>query len=281
MRGAARRGLIALALLGGTGSAAAAPIVADTALPVAEEEIIARSQGILALAEDGSADRRTLVWANLVGYGITSDWAVFAAVPLVFDRFEPTGGEAQKIEDVGDTVVFARWIAVAVNRPGQLFRIAPFAGVELPTGGSGAGSGAVDGILGITSTYLVNAFELDLSARYQRNAEDGGTGIDPGDTLNVDASLQVRVWPRVLGPGAPGFVYAVTELNYIHADEARIEGASLAGSGRSTLFLTPGIQYVTQAYTLEAAVQIPVARGGDDFRPRDDLVFRIGASHNF
>lgn len=249
--------------------AGAAPITTDTALPVAAEEFIARSQVIYSEASGGAVDARSVVWENVLGYGVTADWAVFGVVPFAFTSVDPGAGPAEDLNGIGDVSLFARYTAYKLNGPGYTFRVAPFAGVELPTGRAGIGSQSTDPFGGLVVTYLNNDFEIDLSARYQVNTPS--EGVNPGDTLNLDGSLQYRVLPRTLGSGVPSFLYAVGEVNYV-----RTGAGETASDPRETLFLSPGVQLIAPTYIVEGAVQIPVYDTGAPSAPEPDFTARFG-----
>lgn len=229
----------------------AAPITTDTALPVAAEEFIARSQVIYSNSSGGVVDARSVVWENVLGYGVSANWALFGVVPTAFTSVDPGAGLAEDLNGIGDVSLFARYTAYKLNGQGYTFRVAPFAGVELPTGRSGIGSQSTDPFAGLVVTYLNNDFEIDLSARYQVNTPS--EGLNRRDTLNIDGSLQYRVLPRRLGSGVPRFLYAVGEVNYVRTD-----AGETTNGPRETLFLTPGLQLVAPTYIVEGAMQIPV-----------------------
>lgn len=50
------------------------------------------------------------------------------------------------------------------------------------------------------------------------------------------------------------------EATLVHAAKDRLSGADDPNSGGTTLFLSPGLQYVTKKWIAEAGVQIPVSQ---------------------
>ncbi len=97
----------------------------------------------------------------------------------------------------------------------------------------------------------------------------------------LDGSLQYRLWPRELGAGVPGFLYGVLEANLIHQDKNRIDGSNDPNSGGVSLFVLPGLQYVTKRWIIEAGVQIPVVQDLDGTALEKDYIFRAGFRFNF
>lgn len=283
----------------GIGAAWGAPITFNTALPVAEDEFIFRQQFVFDQSGDdpSGADRDREVFAavSVLGYGVTSDLAVFGVLPYVDKSLEITsmgGRSARHINGIGDMTLFGRYTIFKDNIPGRTFRIAPFAGVELPTGdddetdglgrlpaGVQAGSGSADPFVGLVATYQTLAFEIDTQASYKINT--GANNFEFGDVARLDASLQYRLWPRSLQSGVPGFLYGVFEVNLIHINENRNNGVKDPNSGGTTLFLVPGLQYVTKRWIVEGGLQIPAVQDLNGTALEKDYIVRFGFRFNF
>lgn len=286
-------------LLIGAGVAWDAPITFNTALPVAEDEFIFRQQFVFDQSGDdpSGADRDREVFAavSVLVYGVTSDLALFGVLPYVDKNLEITSMGVRRTRDttgLGDLTLFGRYTVFKDDIPGRTFRVAPFFGVELPTGeddeidGSGrlpasiqAGSGSVDPFGGLVATYQTLDFEIDAQASYKINTE--ANDFEFGDVARLDASFQYRLWPRSLGSGVPGFLYGVVEGNLIHQNKNRSNGAKDPDSGGTTLFLMPGLQYVTQRWIVEGGVQIPVVQDLNGTALEKDSIVRVGFRFNF
>ena len=193
---------------------------------------------------------------------------------------------------IGDLTLFGRYTVFKDNIPGRTFRIAPFAGVELPTGeddatdGLGrlpasvqAGSGTADPFGGLVATYGTLDFEIDAQASYKINTE--ANNFEFGDVARFDASLQYRLWPRSLQSGVPGFLYGIFEGNLILKNKNRNDGAKDPNSGGTTLFLLPGLQYVTKRWIVEGGAQIPVVQDLNGTALEKDYIVRFGFRFNF
>ena len=141
------------------------------------------------------------------------------------------------------------------------------------------GSGSWDPFAGIVATYQVLKFQLDAQASYKINTEANGFAF--GDVTRFDASLQYRLWPRTLGGGVPGFLYGLLEANLIHSDNNESGGVEDGNSGGTTLFLVPGLQYVTKRWIVEGAVQLPVLQNLNGTALEKDFVARAGFRFNF
>ncbi|MCZ6496234.1 MAG: transporter [Alphaproteobacteria bacterium] len=293
-------GLLALIVMTAMGEQAqAAPQTFNTALPVAQGEFVFREQIVLDQSGDDPsvADRDRTAWAlvSVLGYGATPELALFGVVPYVDRTLEVTdGGMRQRrgARGLGDISLFGRYTVFRRDRPGRTLRIAPFAGLKLPTGeddesdGLGRlpqsvqpGSGSWDAFGGVVVTYQTLAFQIDAQASYKANTE--ANDFEFGDVARLDGSLQYRVWPRELGAGVPGFLYGVLELNLIHQDKNRIGGSDDPNSGGLSLFILPGLQYVTKRWIIEAGLQIPVLQDLNGTGLEKDYILRAGFRLNF
>jgi len=142
-----------------------------------------------------------------------------------------------------------------------------------------SGSGSWDGFGGLVITSQKLDFQLDaqLSHAFKTQAH----GFQFGDETRLDGSVQYRVFPRELTSGVPAFIYAVLETNLIRRDKNTISGRADPNSGGTTIFLAPGIQYVSRRYILEAVVQIPVVQNLNGNALENDYVVRSGFRWNF
>lgn len=283
---------LALALLfgGSPELASAGPITFNTALPVHAGEWIVRLQTVWLRATDDPSplgrELNILAESAVVVHGFTSRVAVFAVEPLLSKQIEvatPAGRVTRATTGFGDLTALVRVTALAVDRRGETLRIAPFAGLKVPTGrhdeGDGLGrlppslqlgSGSWDPLLGTVFTWQKLRWEFDASTSYQRRTE--AKGFKAGDESRGEASFQYRLVPSgALGSGVPSYVYAVVETNAVWRGRDRLAGVPDPDSGGFTWSVAPGLQWVTQRTVLEAAVQIPVVKHAKGFGLREDF----------
>jgi len=280
-------------------AARAAPESFNTALPVAEGEFVFREQFILdqsgADPSDADRDRTAWVLVSVLGYGANSDLALFGVVPYVDRSLDITQGSARRTRSasgLGDISVFGRYTVFRRDWPGRTLRVAPFAGLELPTGDDDEtdsfgrlpasvqpGSGSWDPFGGVVLSYQTLDFEVDAQASYRANTK--ANDFEFGDVARLDGALQYRLWPRELGSGVPGFLYGVLEANLIHRDKDQVSGTNDPDSGGLSLFILPGLQYVTKRWIVETGVQIPVVQDLNGTALEKDTIFRAGFRLNF
>lgn len=284
----------------GPGQVGAAPETFNTALPVGKGDFLFRGQFLYEKAsrDPSPADRDLEVFGGIavLGYGATSDLALFAVLPFLHKRLELTDPSGLRIarstRGIGDAQLFARYTVFQRDLPGRNFRVAPFVGLKLPTGDDDerdnfgrlpqplqSGSGSWDPFGGVVATYQTLDYQVDAQISYKANTR--ANDFTFGDEFHFDASLQYRLWPRELGSGVPGFLYGVIETNLVHQGRNRLSGASDPNSGGTTLFLSPGIQYVTKRWILEGIVQVPVVQELNGAGLKNNFVLRVGFRVNF
>lgn len=278
----------------------AAPQTFNTALPVGKGNFVLREQLMYRKAgDDPSAMGRNLEvrgGVTVLGYGATGKLALFGVLPYLdkeLDLRTPVGQRfTRDTSGIGDARVFARYTLLQRDRRGSTFRVAPFVGIELPTGDDDdsdslgrlpqplqSGSGSWDPLGGVVATYQTLDYQVDAQLSYKANTE--ANDFEFGDEFRFDASLQYRLSPRELGAGVPGFLYGVIETNFLHQEKHEIRGNRDPNSGGATLFLSPGLQYVTKKWILEAIVQFPVVQDLHGTALEDDYTLRAGFRVNF
>lgn len=291
--------ILALTLSLVADTAVAAPLTSNTALPVGTGEFVLREQAVFDQSGDDPGgmdrDREALAFVTALGYGITPNLAVFGVVPYVDKRLELTSGTqqfARSARGIGDVSLFGRYTILQRDWPQRTFRIAPFAGIELPTGDDDEadsfgrlppavqlGSGSFDPFAGIVATYQTLDFQIDVQGAYRANTKANDFAF--GDVMRLDLSFQYRLWPRALTGGVPGFLYGVVEANLIHQSRNEAAGIADQNSGGTSWFLVPGLQYVTKRWILEAGVQLPISQDLNGTALEKDFIVRAGFRVNF
>lgn len=280
--------------------ALAAPQTFNTALPVAKGEFVFREQFVFKKKSDDPStqtrDFEVLRSNSVLGYGVTGALALFGVVPFLDKRLELTDSNGAHIarsdRGLGDIRLFGRYTAFHDDAKGRTFRIAPLAGIEAPTGDDDArdsfgtlpptvqlGSGSWDPFAGVVATWQTLDYQIDAQVSYQANTE--ANGFEFGDEFHFDASVQYRLWPRQLGSGVPGFLYGVLESNLVYQGKNRSSGADEQNSGGTSLFLSPGLQYVTKRWVAEAIVQLPAFQDLNGTALEEDYTIRAGFRVNF
>jgi hypothetical protein len=291
--------LVAVGAVAWIGEAASAPITFNTALPVAKGEFVSRTQYIVNQSGDDPSsadrDRTSQAVAQVLGYGVSPRLAVFGVLPYVDNELKITAGGqrvTRRANGFGDLTVFGRYTVHQKDQPGRTFRVAPFFGAKAPTGEDDesdsrgrvppsvqVGSGSWDALVGAVATYQTLRYQVDGQFSFRANNE--ANDFEAGDVARLDASLQYRLKPRDLAGGVPGFLYGVLEVNLIDRDKNRVSGSKDSNSGGTTLFITPGVQYITKRWIVEGAVQIPTSQDLNGTALENDFIARVSGRFNF
>jgi len=291
--------VLAVSLLAFAAVSLAGPITFNSALPVSEGVGILRSQvKLVRKSGDATAQNRVLIVTAVpvvLAYGINPRLTVFGVLPYVDKRMDITMGATRirrETQGPGDALFFGRYTVYQADRPGDTFRIAPFAGIKAPTGSHNTqdafgllprplqpGSGSWDPFAGVAITRQTLGWEFDTAASYRLNTETSGFVF--GDEVRLDASFQYRVFPQTLESGVPAFIYAVLESNLIWNGKNQAGGVTDANSGGLTWNLVPGLQYVTSRFVLETAMQIPTVQNLNGSALETDWAWSAGFRWNF
>lgn len=280
-------------------SSLAAPITFNTALPVAKEEFLLRQQFIVMQSgHDPSRvqrDRTETISATALVYGISNQLTLFGILPyrnIDISMNMGAGTVNRSNSGLGDISTFARFIFHQNNQIGRTLRLAAFAGFKAPTGKDRAsdslgtlplplqtGTGSWDVFGGMVITHQTLAYQLDAQLSYRLNTE--ANNVEVGEVLNLDASVQKRVWPHELGGGVPNFIYGVLEVNVINQDKNTINGIDDTNTGGTRILLAPGLQYVTRRWIAETTVQFPIVQNLNGNALELDTIARAGVRFNF
>ncbi len=235
----------------------------NVALPVAEGEGIWRSQlrGTVARDDPSPLDREVvaLVAPQTLVYGVTPRLAAFATLPILARRRVEEGGTSRRTSPaVGDLRLLGRYMIFADDyAPLSTRRVAILVGVKLPTGADRFGTPSYDPILGAVGTWAANRHEFDVDLLYTLATERHD--FEAGDRFRYDLAYRYRVWPKRFGKRLTQ-LNAVLELNGIRTGRTRRDGATIRDSGGHALFVSPGLQYVTNRWIVEASFQKPIAQ---------------------
>ncbi len=289
--------IVAIGLI--VSEARAAPITFNTALPVGKGEFVLREQLVIARSGDDPSgaqrDMTSRALVSVLGYGVNGRLAIFGALPYLDKELDVTvsGSRQQRSANgLGDLSLFGRYTVFKRDAPGRTLRLAPFAGITAPTGDDDKrdalgllppsvqpGTGAWDIFGGAVLTYQTLDYQIDAQLSYRHNGE--ANGFERGDVLRADASLQYRLWPGTLKSGVPGFLYGVVETALFHSDKNRISGSEDPNSGGQSIIVTPGLQYVTKRWIVEAGVDLPLLQDLNGTGLESDYVVRAGFRLNF
>lgn len=203
----------------------------------------------LAKAGDSSATETALNFT----YGITGDWA--AGIELSYLDIDDGAARNSGRDDIK---VFTKYRFWRHDTLGAQESAAVVLKVKLNTADDDAnpalGTGTTDTILGLAYGYEGRKWYRWASIRYRLNGTND-IGLQRGEKILFDLAGGIRFKPT-------GYLEADTvwllELNGEYGDRADINGASVANTGGTEVFLSPGIFWTKRNFAIKAGVQIPI-----------------------
>ncbi|PIQ81560.1 MAG: hypothetical protein COV76_08300 [Candidatus Omnitrophica bacterium CG11_big_fil_rev_8_21_14_0_20_64_10] len=281
------------------GGPAFSAINTDIALNPAKGQTILRTQYSRTRKGDDPTDQNRSMTVDavklVVVHGITESTAGFLAVPyLDKDLRTVSGGQrvSREASGIGDLKLFLKARLWRKDAPGATTRFALLGGLKLPTGEDDEsdaqgrlppavrlGSGSWDPLAGIVFTRQTQWYEISQDLVYQVNT--GHDDLQFGDFFQHNTGAWVRVWPAESAEwSTPRALHAVLELNGVWQTKHR-SGGTIKDSGGYTLFLSPGVQYVTSRWLLEASVQVPIVESLNGNELGTDYNVVVGARTTF
>jgi len=255
------------------GASAQAPINSNVALQPAQGEWIVRQQLRYVQANFSSAmgelEIEQLTSITTLVYGLTERVTLILDTPYVLSREidNTTTGIGSTDAGLGDIKLMSKFRVYRDDfAAASTARFDFLVGVELPTGSDALGSDSVDPIIGGVYSYINDRHAFHADAIWKFNTGDEASNAD---MFKYDFAYSYRAMPETYASQNPTALYAGIELN----------GTSETNDDNE-LFLSPGIQYVTQRWILEATVQIPIWQSLNG-RVERDYIVGIGLRFQF
>ncbi len=259
--------ILSAVLLGvavGTPSAQGPPINTDTPITLG---LAGRGVRTFARVVRMSSDRlgqrvTTTAWPVAIPYNITTNGVVGIVIPMVFKEVRRDRVKSSS-SGLGDLSLFAKYVVLQVDRPGETFRLAPKVVLKLSTGDEQAaptlGSGSTDVSFGGVGAWIRGRFGGYADMLYQVSGRASDRQIGNGLVYNL--ALAYRLSPAVYKTYPARQVNAYLELNGSWKAKDRVKGQNVSDSGGHVLFLSPGIQYIPLSRLLVgASVQVPLVK---------------------
>ncbi len=201
-----------------------------------------------------------------ITYGLTGDWAAGVELPYVDKELGPSNASGR-----GDIKVFTKYRFWRNDSLGVQESAAVLLRVKLDTADDGTnpalGTGATDTIIGLTYGYEGRKWYRWASIRYRINSTNDA-GLRRGEKLLFDLVGGIRFKPT-------GYLEADTvwllELNGEYDDRAGLNGTTLANTGGTEWFLSPGIFWTKRNFAIKAGVQIPIVSNPNGFQSKSDV----------
>ncbi len=269
------RGVVSVALLAllalSERASAQAPINSNVALQPSKGGLIIRQQFRYTEADRsapiGDLDIRLSSSITTFVYGLSDELTLILDTPFVLSRRteNSTTGDNDTDSGLADLRLLSKLRLYRDDfGPTGTRRFDLIGGIELPTGGSEFTSDSADPVLGFVVTHIEDRHSFDADALWHFNT---GGGDRADDLLRYDLAYIYRLSPESYASTRPTALFGSVELNGFYET-----------NGDHELFVSPGIQYVTTRWIVEATVQIPVWQDLSHRAERDFVVgvgFRV------
>jgi hypothetical protein len=193
---------------------------------------------------------------TVLAYGLRRNLTVVLKQPVVHRKMSKADSTKRKT-GLSDLSLLAKYKVYRRNTREYTFGVAATLGLEFPTGTDAFTSGTWDLEPGLYMSWRRGPWASDFNIAYTLNgfADEGVSGIDPGDELSLDLALAHQF---SIGGKADVSLTPVLELSYKNISPERLEGRNVSNTGESVLYVSPGIKFTKSSFILEAMAQIPV-----------------------
>ncbi len=202
-------------------------------------------------------------------YGITSDWAAGIDVPYAFKD-----QASESSNGLSDIQLFTKYRFWRQDSLGLQESAAVLFAVNRDNGDEKdnppLGNGATDVIAGLTYGYESLKWYRWSSARYLRPGENK-TGFRKGGKWLIDF---VGGWRPTLPEYKKSDTVWLLELNSEFTDKTELNSNSVANSGGSEWFISPGIFWTYKNFAIKSGIQIPVASNLKGNQKESDYRFK-------
>ncbi len=242
--------LVLVAVGGHLGIAAGAGLNTDVALTPPKDGWIIRSQWRYSRLFDDPTPQDREVHQSMVPltfvYGATENLALLGTLPIIDRKIKFGSGETKTDTGFGDIPLLAKYRFYQDDQPGITTRWAAIGGLEVPTFDDNFSSESVDPIIGTVWTHQRRDWWIDWDLLYKFNTAGGVAG---DDELRGDVAYSYLLFGGESDATGPWGLYAIAEIN-----------AKYFTDGSTQLLGSPGLQYITPNFILEAGVQLPIGQ---------------------
>jgi hypothetical protein len=246
---------------------ARAQITFPSAAPISAGNLIVRTQPTVT---EYSGGLQSFYDENILLYGASPDLAFILESKSIVSNSGNivSNGKAAAFTATGfgDTVLDTRYNLYETDGVGSTFRIAPYIGIDIPTGMDNVNNAVprtlqpASGEWGtreaLTSSWQTLFWNAQALIGYQNYA--GSDGFQTGSSLLADAAFHYLIWPSDLDREVNTEVFASLETNYSLSAVDRMNGAAISGTGGQLWTVDPGIIYSTPKYAVDFTALLPV-----------------------
>ncbi|MCH9032545.1 MAG: transporter [candidate division Zixibacteria bacterium] len=226
-------------------------------------------------------DRNIAAWVTPVAlpYNLYSDKLQIGVIfPYMNISLDKTTGDVSS-SGIGDIKLSAKYLIYQRDQKNKTVRVASKVGVKLPTGDDDAqpalGTGSTDYFFSTVAGWIENRVGVFIEGIYNENTSRDS--LDFGNSFSYNLALGYRLLPAVYETYPSPQLNGYLELNGTTAAKSEVNGAKDGNSGGTTLFLSPGLQYVGgRQWLVEVSFQYPIVNEPNGTQLATDWTISFG-----
>jgi len=211
-------------------------------------------------------DRSVTSWVTpvVIPYNLYSDKLQIGLIlPYVNIDLDKTTGDVSN-SGIGDIKLSAKYLVYQLDQKNKTIRVASKAGVKLPTSDTGdedtqpaLGTGSTDYFISTVAGWIEKRVGVYIEGIY--NVNTSRDSLDFGNSFSYNLALGYRLLPAVYETYPSPQINGYLELNGTTVAKSEVNGAKDDNSGGTTLFLSPGLQYIGgRRWLVETSYQYPI-----------------------
>ena len=216
----------------------------------------------------------TYVNSAVLVYGVRPDLTVMARQSFV-NRKTLSNASTIKTNGLSDLFINMKYKALRRNTESFTLGIAPYLGINIPTGKEMFTSNTLDLFSGLFLSYRRGAWGSDFNMSYKFMGITGNEEDEPekGNEISLDMALGYQF---SLDKSDHFTLSPVVEFNYIHIFQNELQNLRLDNSGEKVLFISPGLKFTTSNFIIETIFQPPVFQKQNGIQPERKTGFIFG-----
>ncbi len=223
-------------------------------------------------------DLTITVSSVVIPYNVSTRLLVGGVFPY-FNKELVTNAESMNSSGIGDTKLFAKYVVHQIDKRQQTIRFVLKSSVTLPTGDKDVkpalGDGTTDYSFGVVAGWIKPRVSFETEGVYSLNTSR--RGMNYGDSFIYNFALGYRLSPAVYERYPSPQLNVYLELNGISTRRDAQNGLSIENTGGTTLFLSPGIQYVGgRKWLVEGSIQFPIVENLNESQLETDVIASLG-----
>jgi len=229
------------------------------------------------------SDRSVTSWVTplAIPYNLYSDkFQIGVILPYVnIDLDDKMTGDVSS-SGIGDIKLSAKYLVYQLDRKNKTVRVASKVGVKFPTGDEDTqpslGKGSTDYFFSTVAGWVEKRVGVYIEGIY--NVNTSRDSLDFGNSFTYNLALGYRLLPAVYETYPSPQINGYLELNGTTVAKSEVNGAKDDNSGGTTLFLSPGLQYVGgRGWLVETSFQYPFVNEPNGTQLAVDWTLSFGA----